>query len=69
MGFAQVLVGLMAAYAAVGAAFAIAFVTIGVARVDPVARHAPLGFRLLIAPGAAALWPLLAARWLGAMQS
>jgi len=55
MGFAQLLIGLMAAYAAVGAVFAIAFVTIGVARVDTVARHAPLGFRLDIAPGAAAL--------------
>lgn len=52
-------------YALVGLAFAIAFVARGVARVDPAAAGAPLGFRLLVLPGVAALWPLLAARWLG----
>lgn len=50
-------------YAAVGLAFAAVFVAIGIGRVDPVAQHAPLGFRLLVLPGCAALWPLLLRRW------
>ena len=43
-----------------GAVFAVAFVTRGIHRVDPVAEHAPVGFRLIVLPGVAALWPLLA---------
>jgi hypothetical protein len=50
-------------YFAVGAAFAVAFVLRGAARIDPAARGATWGFRLAILPGAAALWPLLARRW------
>jgi hypothetical protein len=57
-------VGLLSAYAGLGLAFAVAFVAVGVQRVDPVAEHAPLGFRLIILPGAAALWPLLLVRWM-----
>jgi len=63
MRAAELLVDFLAVYGAAGVAFAIAFVSVGIARVDPVARHAPLGFRLIVAPGAAALWPLLALRW------
>lgn len=51
-------------YAIVGAAFAVSFVARGAARVDPAAAGAPLGFRLLVFPGVAAFWPLLAWRWL-----
>jgi hypothetical protein len=57
---------LAGAYAAVGAVFAAAFATWGVQRVDPAAKGAPLGFRLLILPGSAALWPLLLRRWMRA---
>ena len=52
-------------YAAAGAIFAIAFVSAGVERVDPVAKGSGIAFRLLILPGSAALWPLLLARWIG----
>lgn len=52
------------AYVAAGAIFAAAFVTWGVGRVDPVARAATWGFRLIILPGVTALWPLLAVRLL-----
>jgi len=51
------------AYAALGVLFALAFVTRGVQRVDPAAKTGTLGFRLLIVPGAVALWPLLLRRW------
>lgn len=53
-------------YFALGAIFAIAFALRGVERVDPVAKGASWGFRLLILPGAAAFWPLLLGRWLRA---
>ena len=61
---AELLVDLLAAYALAGALFAAAFVTTGIARVDPVADHAPWGFRLIVMPGVAALWPLLLRRWI-----
>ena len=48
-----------------GSIFAVAFAAFGAARLDPNARGASLGFRLLIVlPGATALWPLLLRRWL-----
>jgi hypothetical protein len=61
---AQALVWLLSAYAAAGILFAVAFITAGVQRIDPAARGTGAGFRLLILPGAAALWPLLLRRWL-----
>ena len=51
-------------YLLLGVLFALVFVIKGVGRVDPVARAGTWGFRLLILPGATALWPLLAWRWL-----
>jgi hypothetical protein len=59
-------VRLLTAYGAVGLAFAAVFVARGIQRVDPVAAGAPLGFRLIIVPGVAALWPLMAVRWVKA---
>jgi hypothetical protein len=56
--------GLLMAYAALGLAFALFFVSVGVQRLDPAAKGASLGFRLLILPGAAAFWPLLLRRLL-----
>lgn len=53
----------IAAYFACGLAFALPFVFGGVERLDPAARGASMGFRLIILPGAATFWPLLAARW------
>ena len=50
-------------YALAGAAVAIAFVLVGVDRVDPAARGA-IAFRPLLLPGAALLWPLVLARWI-----
>lgn len=50
-------------YAGIGVVFGLAFVTVGLAKVDPVARGASFGLRLLLLPGSAALWPLLALRW------
>ena len=65
---AEILVGALAIYGLVGVIFAAAFVALGITRVDPVAQHAPLGFRLIVMPGVAALWPLLLRRWLRSAQ-
>ena len=64
MTVAQWIVNLAMIYAAVGLAFAITFVLFGVGRIDESAKGAPIFFRLLILPGAAALWPVLLRRLL-----
>ena len=58
------LLNVLALYAAVGVLTALAFVCVGVTRVQPAAVS--LGARILILPGAAALWPYVLARWLRA---
>ena len=58
------LVNFLAIYAAIGFVFAIAFAWKGAGKIDPAAVEGTWGFRLLIIPGAAALWPILARRWL-----
>jgi hypothetical protein len=60
---ARWIVGVAGAYLAIGLLFALAFAARGVERVDSAARGAGWGFRVLILPGAAALWPWLAVRW------
>jgi hypothetical protein len=62
IGLARIVVVLLSSYLGIGLLFAVPFVLIGVERVDPAARGATWGFRVLILPGAAALWPLLLAR-------
>ena len=56
------LLNALALYAAVGVVTALAFVTFGVTRVQP--ASVSLGARILILPGAAALWPYVLLRWL-----
>jgi hypothetical protein len=58
-----VLVGL-ALYAGVGVAIGIAFVASGVTRVLPEPMPVTIGARILLFPGAAALWPYVLMRWL-----
>ena len=54
-------------YTAMGLAFACVFLTLGISRVDPASKGSGIGFRLIILPGVAALWPVLVARWIRAM--
>jgi hypothetical protein len=54
----------VAGYLAVGAVFALVFAFAGAARIDRATGGAGPLFRLLIVPGAALLWPLLAVMWL-----
>ena len=60
---AQWIVAAAALYSLAGLAFAIPFALRGAGAIDPAARHAGWGFRLLVIPGSAALWPVLAKRW------
>jgi len=59
-----VLVDGVFAYLALGLLFATVFVSVGIAAVDPVARGASAGFRLMIFPGVTALWPMFLMRWI-----
>ena len=69
MFVAEAIVAIVSAYLACGLLFGLAFVTTGVGRVDAAARGTSAGFRLLILPGTAALWPYLVARWLRTVRS
>lgn len=60
---AQVLATAMKWYLGAGVLVALAFAWRGAGAVDPAARNATLGFRLLILPGSAALWPWVLAKW------
>lgn len=53
----------VAIYGAVGAAFAVFFVAIGGAAIDPILNKTPFRTRILFAPGAVALWPVLLLKW------
>lgn len=59
---------LLAAYLVAGGLFALVFHLRGLRAIDAAARGAGFTFRLLITPGVIALWPLVAARWLRAIQ-
>lgn len=62
---ANSLVIAVAIYASIGLVFAVAFAFRGAGTIDPMAKGGSWGFRILIIPASAALWPLLALRWLG----
>ena len=62
----MILVTAITMYALTGAIFASAFVTRGIDRLDQAARGSGIAFRLIVIPGAAALWPLLLRKWIGA---
>jgi len=51
-------------YAAAGIAIAAAFLVFGVTRVLPEPARVTLGARIVLFPGAAALWPYVLIRWL-----
>ena len=59
---ADLLADLALAYAAIGLALAVAFLTFGIDRIDAASRGA-YAVRPLLLPGVVLLWPLVAWRW------
>ena len=59
---AEVLVTLVQIWGGIGAAVALAFLTVGIGQIDEDARGA-LAFRPLVVPGILVLWPLVLWRW------
>ena len=59
LDWASGLLLMLGAYGVAGAVFALGFAAWGVARIDPAAVGMRWPARLLVVPGAAALWPLL----------
>jgi hypothetical protein len=66
--WAQTIVEAVALYFAAGAVFAVLFLSLGLRRLDPIAAAGPLRFKLIIAPGIIALWPLMIALWLAGRE-
>lgn len=56
------LLSVVAVYIALGLIISIAFVAAGVTQVQP--APVTIGARVLLLPGATALWPLVLLRWL-----
>ena len=65
---AEIFLILLGSYLGCGAVFAGAFAFFGAGRVDPHAAQGSWGFRVLVIPGAAALWPILLRRWVRGMH-
>lgn len=59
---AQLLVQTTIIYAAIGGVFAAVFLWRWVGRLDSAAEHGSWGFRVVVFPGVAALWPLFLVR-------
>lgn len=57
-----IFLNVLALYAVAGAVTALAFVIFGVTRVQP--EPVSIGARILLFPGAVALWPCVLLRWL-----
>jgi len=60
---AVLFVDALSLYVLLGVGFAVAFVCVGVKRIDSQAVGTGVGFRVLIFPGSVAFWPLLLRRW------
>jgi len=59
---AVLFVDALSLYVLLGVVFAVAFVRVGVKRIDSQAVGTGVGFRVLIFPGSVAFWPLLLRR-------
>ena len=60
---ASVLPVVVGIYAGLGLAIAIPFIIVGIQRTTEAARDSSPIFRLLVLPGAVALWPIVLKEW------
>jgi hypothetical protein len=63
MIIAKIILVVLSTYLSVGLLFGLAFIIYGAPQIDQMVRGTSWRFRLLLWPGAAALWPWLALRW------
>lgn len=63
VAWARAIEWMVLAWVGCGVAFAAVFLARGVQAIDPLAKGASWGFRLIVFPGTVLFWPLLAARW------
>lgn len=63
MAAAAAIITALKLYVGVGLVFGVAFVSVGLTKIDTAARNTGPGFRLTILPGVVAFWPLLLVRW------
>ena len=63
MSWAVTLAQALGVHLVFGLVFGLVFLVAGLERVDPASRGSSWRFRLLILPGLALLWPLMALRW------
>lgn len=68
MRIAAVLLIAATIHLVLGVLFAAAFIARGATQIDAAANHSRWTFRAIILPGAALLWPLMLAKWLGAAR-
>jgi hypothetical protein len=66
--FAMILLYALGLYVFAGLVIAAVFVTFGVTQVLPHGTSVTAGARILLFPGAAALWPYVLIRWLEARR-
>jgi hypothetical protein len=64
----MILLDVLCAYAIAGTAIAVAFLVFGASRVLPQTSMTP-GARILLLPGAIALWPVVLGRWIKPRRS
>jgi hypothetical protein len=64
MIFINTLLILVAIYLLLGFAFAIAFVSKGITRIDEGAHGSKWGFRVITIPGVIVFWPFLLKKWI-----
>ncbi len=68
MQTAEIVLLVLATYLSIGSIVGLAFVAIGVDRIDPGAQGVSWMFRFLILPGSVALWPIVTLRWIQALK-
>ena len=56
-------------YLCYGIVFSIAFLVKGISRIDETTHGSTWGFKIIIIPGAIALWPLLLQKWIKAKKN
>jgi hypothetical protein len=67
--FAGIIETVMLTYLSLGFVFSIAFLTIGITKIDHAVKGSTWGFRLIIFPGVIVLWPVLLLKWINSSNA